>query len=301
MPSPEFNAIYQAMSAQEPRANVSIEELREESEQKAAGRILAPNIKVESIDPKKAGTDCVAMEWVVAPQADRSKVVVYYHGGGYYRGSVNTVREMVSRISAASGWAVLSVGYRIAPENPFPAAVDDAYAGARWLMGQPGISRWATGGDSAGGGLALAVMLRLRDEGKPLPHGAVLMSPWTDMSQSGETYEEKAAIDPFISKEYLDRFAQMYLAGASVEHPWASPLKADLAGLPPLLIQVGTAEVMLGDSRRLAEKAQAAGVSVKLDEWQDMIHVWQNNGPGLPEGVSATHQIGEFLKKLGDS
>ena len=243
-------------------------------------------------------TDGVPAEWVVAPQADRSRVLLYFHGGGYYRGSVRTVREMVSRISAASGWAVLSVDYRLAPENPFPAAVEDGATAARWLTEQPGVTTWATGGDSCGGGLAMALLVRRRDEGLPLPAAGVLLSPWVDLTQSGASYDERASEDPHITRAYLTKFAGQYLGAADPMHPWASPLFTKMEGLPPLFIQVGTAEVLLDDARQLAHKAQAAGITVKLEEWQGMIHVWQNLGPKLPEAVSATAQIGAYLKQI---
>ena len=293
MPSPEFKAIYQTARTEPPRAGQTIEQLREDMERLAAGKLLAPNITVEA-----AQAGGVPAEWVVAPRAERSRVLLYFHGGGFYRGSVRTVREMVSRISAASGWAVLSVDYRLAPENPFPAALDDAIAAADWLTGQGGVSTWAVGGDSCGGGLALSLLLHRRDGGLSLPSGAVTLSPWVDLTQSGASYTERADVDPNMTREYLDKFAAMYLGEADPRGPLASPLFADLTGLPPLLIQVGTSEVLLDDSRQFARKALAAGVQVKLEEWQEMIHVWQNLGPTLPEAVSATAQIGQYLRHL---
>ena len=293
MPSPQFIELYQRARDEPPRADRAIEDLREDMEHQARQKPLAPNFTVEEVQ-----ADGVTAEWVVSPLADRSRVLLYFHGGGYYRGSHRTVREMTGRISSASGWAILNVDYALAPEHKFPVAVDQAVAAAKWLTGQEGVTNWAVGGDSCGGGLAMALMLRLREAGDPLPSAGVLLSPWVDLTQSGASYVDRAAEDPNMTKEYLDRFAGMYLGDADPRDPLASPLFARLAGLPPLLIQVGTAEVLLDDSRRLAEKAHAAGVSARLEEWEGMIHVWQNLGPGLPEAVSATHQIGDFLKQL---
>jgi acetyl esterase/lipase len=234
---------------------------------------------------------------VSAPEAATDKVLLYFHGGGYYRGSMNTVREMVSRMSRASGLTVLNVGYRLAPEHPFPAAVDDAVAAYGWLLEQglaPGSI--AVGGDSAGGGLALALMLAMRDSGRPLPGAAVCLSPWVDLTQSGQSYVTRVHEDPSITKPYLDHAAGLYLNGADAAGPLASPIFAKLAGLPPLLIQVGTAEVLLDDARSLAAAARAAGVKVELDEWEGMVHVWQNSGPALPEGKAAVEKIGAWLR-----
>jgi acetyl esterase/lipase len=193
---------------------------------------------------------------------------------------------------------VFSVDYRLAPEHPFPAAVDDAHTAYRWLLDQ-GIAanRIAVGGISAGGGLTLALLLKLKQDGAPLPAAAIPMSAWTDLTQSGDTMVSKAAIDPSISKAYLDRMAGYYLAGVDPKTPLASPLYGALEGLPPLLIQVGTAETLLDDSRRFAERARAASVDVTYEAWDDMIHGWHGNSDVLPEALDAIVAIGAFFKR----
>lgn len=293
MPSPLFETLLSDMRALPDRAHLPVEELRTQSALKA-GQFQPPK------DVKCNPVDCggVPGEWIEARGAANDAALLYLHGGGYYRGSINGVREMCGRISRASGIKVLAIDYRLAPENPFPAALEDALAALRWLQTQGfPLSRIAVGGDSAGGGLACATLLATRDFGAMLPAAVVCISPWTDLTQSGVSITGKAPEDPALSKAYLDRFAELYLNGQSVEDPLASPLFADLHGLPPMLIQVGTAEILLDDSVRLAEKIRAAGGRVKLEQWEDMTHVWHNNGPDLPEGNQAVENIGAYLKR----
>ena len=293
MSSPQFQELYLALKSGPDRTKMSIEQLREAAETKARNNPVPADIACEAVDVGGAKA-----EWVSAPDAVTHKVLLYFHGGGYYRGSTNTVREMVSRMSRTSGLTVLNVGYRLAPEHPFPAAVDDALAAYGWLL-ESGVAPGsiAVGGDSAGGGLTIALMLAMRDSGKPLPGAGVCLSPWVDLTQSGESYVTQADQDPAITKPYLDHAAEVYLNGADARGPLASPLFSDLKGLPPLLIQVGTAEVLLDDARRLADAARAAGVQVELDVWEGMVHVWQNNGLGLPEGKQAVEKIGAWLRE----
>ena len=293
MPSPQFQELVRTLRAAPDRSRLTIAELRAAHEQKAAQYPLAPDVSCEACN-----LDGVPAEWISAPGAAADRILLYFHGGGYYRGSINTVREMVSRISRVSGMRGLAIDYRLAPEHPFPAAVDDALTAYRWLLANRYNPRHlAVGGDSAGGGLTIALLVALRDQGEPLPAAGVCLSPWVDLTQSGESYITKATEDPSITKAYLDQYAAVYLQGADPRTPLASPLFADLHGLPPLLIQVGTAEVLLDDALRLARKAQEAGVTVELEQWQDMVHVWQNNGPTLPEGQDAVRRIGAFLRK----
>lgn len=292
MSSMELQTLLKAIRAAPSRAELSLVQLREQLEAQAKQAPPGPDIRCKPVDA--GGVPC---EWVLAPEADQRTVVLYLHGGGYYRGSLNTHRELCSRISRAAGAAVLNVGYRLAPEHPFPAALDDALAAWRWLMAlgvPPG--RVVAAGDSAGGGLAAALMLVLRDRGEPLPGAAVLLSPWTDLEQTGPSMRTRAAADPSLTKAYLDRFATAYLNGADARDPRASPLHGDLGGLPPLLIQVGTAEILEDDAARFADKARAAGGTVTLERWPDMIHVWQRFAAQLPEAREATAKIGAFVK-----
>ena len=240
----------------------------------------------------------VPYEWIVPPGAAAERVVLYLHGGGYVVCSVSTHRDMISRIARAAEARALGVEYRLAPEHPFPAAVEDATAAYRWLVSSganpAGI---AIAGDSAGGGLTLATLVALRDAGDPLPAAAVCLSPWVDLEGIGDSMTTKAAADPFVRKEMIQFMAQQYLKDGDLRTPLAAPLYAELHGLPPLLLQVGTAEVLLDDSTRIAENARAAGVQVTLDVWEDMIHVWQLFAPMLPEGQQAIEHIGAFIRE----
>ncbi len=246
--------------------------------------------------PVEAGG--VSAEWSVADGADQDKVILYVHGGGYVMGSAGSHRDMTGRLSQAAGARVLSLNYRLAPEHPFPAPVDDAVAAYRWLLGQ-GIqaSNMAIAGDSAGGGLALAALIAIRDAGEPVPAAGIGISPWVDMEGMGESMTTRAAVDPVVQKEGLLGMAKIYLGGADPKNPLAAPLHANLAGLPPLLIQVGDAETLLDDATRITERARKADVDVTLKIWDEMPHVWHLFAPILPEGQQAIEEIGTFFKE----
>jgi epsilon-lactone hydrolase len=251
-----------------------------------------PGTAVESAD---AGG--VPAEWVAAAGVRSGRVLLYLHGGAYQIGSPATLRRMVALISGAAQVRVLSIDYRLAPEDPFPAAVDDAVAAYRFILGSGADpADVAIAGDSAGGGLALATLVALRDAGDRLPAGAVAMSPWTDLALTGESLRTRADVDVMIKPAGMTETAATYLAGADPRHPYASPLYADLHGLPPILIQVGDAEVILDDSTRFAAKARAAGVDVTLEVWPEMPHVWQAFAGLLPESDQAIQRIGSWLQ-----
>jgi len=291
MASPELQTLIAAKRADPYAPEKSIAELRAESDARASEPLP------EGATHAAVDADGISAEWIEAPGAARERVFLFIHGGGYYRGSVASTRATAARISAATGASVLSTSYRLAPENPFPAAIDDVHCAYRWLLTQGADpARLVVGGISAGGGLTLSLLLKLKDSGDPLPAGAVPMSAWTDMTQTAETMHSKAAEDPSISKIYLDRMSAYYLDGADPKTPLASPLFGDLSGLPPLLIQVGTAETLLDDSRRFAERAEAAGVEVTYEPWQDMIHGWHGSAATLPEAREAIDSIGAFFK-----
>ncbi len=240
----------------------------------------------------------VPAEWIAGPGAANDRVILYLHGGGYVMGSIATHREMVARLSKASGARALLVDYRLAPEHPFPAAVDDATAAYRWLLSQDiKPSRIVVAGDSAGGGLTLATLVALRDAKTPLPAAGVCLSPWVDMEGTGESMITRAKADPVVQKQGLLGMAQLYLGGKDPKSPLAAPLHADLRGLPPLFIHVGDAETLLDDSTRIAEKAKMAGVKVDLEIWPEMPHVWHMFAPFLPEGQQAIDKIGQFVQK----
>ena len=247
---------------------------------------------------KRVNAGGVTAEWVTAEGAPESRVVLYLHGGGYIIGSTRTHRPLMAELSRASSARVLGLDYRLAPEHPFPAPIEDAVAAYRWLLNEGyDPARIAVAGDSAGGGLTVAALVQIRYVGLPMPGAAVCISPWVDMEGLGESMETRADADPMVGKEGLLLSAKTYLGGSDPRAPLAAPLYADLRGLPPMLIQVGDAEVLLDDSTRLAGIAREAGVHVEMDVWDDMIHVWHLFAPILPEGRQALSQAGEFIKK----
>lgn len=252
----------------------------------------APDARCEPVD---AGG--VPAEWVAAPGVDAERAVLYLHGGGYAIGSLNTHRRLAYDISAASSARVLVIDYRLAPEHPFPAAVDDAAAAWRWMLAQ-GLdpSRIAIAGDSAGGGLTIATLVNLRDQKLGLPGCAVAISPWVDLEGLGASITRRSAQDPMVQKEGLLWMAGLYLAGKDAKTPLAAPLHADLEGLPPILVQVGTAETLLDDATRIAEKLHRAGVDVKLAIWPNMLHVFPLFAPILSEGRDGCLEIGNFIR-----
>lgn len=238
---------------------------------------------------------------VEAPGARQDCGILYFHGGGYVLGSLDTHHELMGRLSRNCQAPVLGLDYRLAPEHPYPAAVEDA-TGAYLTLLERGISadRIMLGGDSAGGGLALACLLRLKAQGNPLPAGAILFSPWTDLTGSGPSIRSRAELDPMVSAELLKPMASLYQADADASEPGISPLFGDLGGLPPLLIQVGDHEILLDDSTRLADSARAAGVAVDLEIYDGAFHVFQTM-PQLPESVDALQKVGRFFKQqIGD-
>jgi acetyl esterase/lipase len=246
----------------------------------------------------KVSADGVPAEWVAAADARGDRAVLYLHGGGYCIGSLNTHRQLAGDVSRASGARVLLIDYRLAPEHAFPAAVDDATRAYRFLVAS-GVrpAQTAIAGDSAGGGLTVATLLALRDADGPLPAAGVCLSPWLDLTMSGASMQTKAAVDPMVQRENLQRMAAAYLGATDPKSPLASPLFADLRGLPPLLVHVGTAETLLDDSTAFAERARAAGNDVTLDVWDDMVHVWHAFAFVLPEARQAIERIGAYLRQ----
>ena len=293
MASPELHKLVATLRASKVAADPPIEEVRAGWEKFTASFVPAADI---SFKPVVAGS--VAAEWVTAPDSDSSRVVLYFHGGGYTIGSIASYRSFTGRLARASRARLLSVGYRLAPEHPFPAAVEDAVASYRWLLDQ-GISpsRIAVVGDSAGGGLALSLAVSMRDAGRPVPATIVTIGPSTDLAKEGTSMKERAHLDPIVNYESSMKYALRYVGTPDkLKHPLASPLYADLHGLPPLLIMIGTHETLFDDSTRLAAKAEAAGVEVELDIWQEMIHVWPIFADILPEGRQAISKIGDYIR-----
>ncbi|MEZ5377524.1 MAG: alpha/beta hydrolase [Acidimicrobiales bacterium] len=238
-------------------------------------------------------------EWIETADADTSRAVLYLHGGGYVAGSIDSHRNLTGHLAQAAGCRVLALDYRLAPEHPHPAQVDDAVAAFRWMVGQGlAADNVAIAGDSAGGGLTAATALALRDAGDDLPGAIVCISPWVDMEFTGESMTTRADADPMVSPGSIAPMAGMFLGEHGDPHdPLAAPLHADLAGLPPTLIHVGDAEVLLDDSTRLAAKAEAAGVDVTLEVWPEMVHVWHASAGYVPESDAAIGAIADFLRQ----
>ncbi len=234
--------------------------------------------------------------WVSTPESEEDRVVYYLHGGGYVMGSLTSHQDLVARISKAAKARVLYIDYRLAPEHPFPAAVEDATQAYRWLLAI-GVdpARMAIGGDSAGGGLTVATLVNLRDSGDPLPAAAFCISPWVDLEGLGESMTTNAEVDPMVREEALADMGEAYLGGADPRSPLAAPLYADLHGLPPTLIHVGSHETLLDDSTRLHARAKEAGVDALLETGEELFHVWHAFAPMLPEGQRAVDRLGEYV------
>ena len=253
---------------------------------------VADDVKLTAVD-----VDGMPGEYSMVPNSDPSRVLLFFHGGGYCSGSLKSHRRLVTEAGRAARMRTLAVAYRLAPEHPFSAAYDDAMTAWRFLRNQ-GIAaaHIAIGGDSAGAGLTLGLISRLRDAREELAACAWLISPWTDLTMSGSTMASKAAVDPLIHKEYLNELADAYLPGGiSRKDPRVSPLYADFSNFPPMLIQIGSNETLLDDATRLAARAGAANGAVTLEVWPDMIHAWPLWNAHLEQGRRALGNAGAFI------
>ena len=241
----------------------------------------------------------VSCEWLFPPNSNKNCVIIYLHGGAYTAGSPNTHRGIAARIGKTSEIPVLFIDYSLAPENPFPAALEDVIAVYKWLIEQRKFkpNKIIIAGDSAGGGLSLSTLIKLRDDNIPLPAAAVCLSPWTDLAITGDSIETKTEEEVMLTKKELQQAADIYLKDTDNKNPLASPLYADLKGLPPILLQTGTKEIILDDTIRFAEKAKKAGVEVISDIWPGMWHVFQIYGNLMPESKRALKEIGKFIKE----
>jgi phosphinothricin tripeptide acetyl hydrolase len=292
MASPELDTVIEMLRTLSPVSGGTIAEQRANMDMATTMMPLPEDV---TFTPVRAGA--VSAEWVRAPGVADDAAIVYFHGGGYVMGSVRTHRLLVAGLSRACGTPVLSVDYRLAPEHPFPAAVDDGVAAYRFVRAAgTAAGRIAIAGDSAGGGLTVATLIALSDAGEALPAAGVCISPWLDLTLSGQSYITKAAADPMLQRALLAPWAAAYLAEKSAETPTASPLFADLRGLPPLLVHVGTAEVLLDDSTRFAARARDAGLDVDLSVYDDMIHVWHAFAFVLPEAQRAIDEIATYVR-----
>ena len=275
-----------------PPNTLTIEQRRAQYERAERVFPTPPDVKVETI-----AAPARPAEWLTPPGVRTDAVVLYLHGGGYVIGSPRSHRHLAAAIARSAGTRALLLDYRLAPEHPFPAALEDSVAAYQWLLGQ-GIApeRVVVAGDSAGGGLTVATLLALRDRGLPRPAGGVCISPWVDLTNSAASYVTRAAADPIVTRDAIEGLTQAYIGAGDRKAPLVSPLYADLAGLPPLLVHVGSDEVLLDDALGLAERARKAGVDVTVEEWPAMIHVWHWFQPMLEEAERATQAIGAFVR-----
>jgi acetyl esterase/lipase len=289
MASEQLNNVIERIKSQPQNPSASIEQRRAGMER------ISERVPADVIC-EKVSAGGVNAEWIAAPGASADRIILYLHGGGYVVGSINTHRAMISRIARASNARALAIDYRLAPEHPFPAAVDDTIAAYKWLLAQgykPG--KIVIAGDSAGGGLTIAALLAIRDAGLPMPACSVPISPWTDLEGTGESVRTRAARDVMVTQENLAHSAKQYYGTHDPKDPLVSPVHANFRGLPPMLIHVGDAEILLDDATRVAKTAKAAGVNVELEVWDDMPHVWHVFAKILPEGQQAIDKIGKFV------
>ncbi len=295
MPSLRSHLIYWVLKVQRPPfdPNKSVQQQRSLLEKQVKHAPMPPHVDIQPIVIGK-----LPAEWLRPVGVNDDRAVLYLHGGGYTMGSCNTHRALGARLAIASHAPVLVIDYRLAPEHPFPAALEDALAAYRWLIdpGRP-ARPIAFAGDSSGGGLAIATAIALRDQGVRLPAAIVCMSPWADLAVKGESMVTRAKSDPLIGRESSLQHAALYVAQHDPSSPLISPVYADLRGLPPLLILVGDCEVLLSDSVRLTERARQAGVDAALEVWDGMWHVWQAYAGYVPEAQQAIEQIGAFIAK----
>ena len=293
MPSKEYKDILELLDSMPDTSGLSFRERRSNFEEQVSQLPVAENV---SFEPLFVGD--ISAEWIVPAKASERSVLLYLHGGGYCIGSINTHRGMVSHIARAAETRALLIDYRLAPENPFPAALEDSTAAYKWLLSQSiGSGNIIIAGDSAGGGLTVSTLVSLKEKGIPLPAAAVLISPWVDMAITGDSVIYKADIDPMVTKEGLIEMAEAYMDDTDPRTPLASPLHADLEGLPPMLIHVGTAEILLDDATRMVDHARKAGVEVTLNTAEGMCHVWHFFTTMLPEALEAIEEVARFIRK----
>ena len=286
----EIEAIRAVLRARPRPAGLA--ERRERLDALAASFVLPPDVRTARV---QAGS--VKAEWTSTPAAEPDRVILFLHGGGYISGSIQSHRHMIAEAGRQARARTLSLAYRLAPEHPFPAALDDSLAGYRFLLSSGfDPARIVLAGESAGGGLAVATLVLLRDAGERLPARVWCSSPWVDLTMSGPTMASKATVDPLIQLPYLTELATAYLHGADPQNPLVSPIHADLRGLPPMLIQVGSAETLLSDSIQLAARAGEADVRVTLQVWPEMIHAWHLFHPQLAAGREALAAVGRFVR-----
>ena len=293
MPSKEYEDILELLNSMPDTSGLSFEERRSNFEDQASQLPVADNVSCEPLS-----IDGIPAEWIAPDEASDQAVLLYLHGGGYCIGSINTHRGMVSHIAKAAETRALLIDYRLAPEYPFPAAVEDSTATYKWLLSQGIVaSDIIIAGDSAGGGLTVSTLVSLKEKGIPLPAAAVLISPWVDLAITGDSVISKAEIDPMVTKEGLIEMVEAYMDDTDPRTPLASPLYADLVDLPPMLIHVGTSEILLDDATRLVDHARKAGIEVTLNAAEGMCHVWHFFTIMLPEALEAINEVAGFMRE----
>lgn len=267
-------------------------------EQARAGYELLGSMMVAADDVAVTDTELAGRPALTAtPSEGAHGTVLYLHGGGFTIGSPTSHRALVTHLAAASGARVVALDYRLAPEHPYPAALDDAVTATTELLTAAATDGGlAIAGDSAGGGLALSTLVRLRDDGRPGPVAAALISPWCDLTLAGASIRGNAELDVILAEDLLTAWAAGYAADTPLDDPLLSPLGADLAGIPPLLIHVGTDEILLDDARRLARRATADGVAVELHVAEGMPHHWHLFAGTVPESDEAVARVGRWLR-----
>ena len=290
------NAIKILLNRREKNIIKRIEDIRIGDEDFASLIKVAKDVKIEYVN-----VNGIPSAWISTPEVDRKYVILYLHGGGYVSGSIKTHQELVSRISRVTKARALLIEYRLAPEHVFPAALEDTISAYQWLINTEGIKakNVIIAGDSVGGGLVLATLVKLRDSGMVLPSAAVCLSPNTDLTLTSESIRKNAKFDPFVTTYDLDFNITQYIGNADPRNPLLSPLYADLKGLPPILIQVGTTEILIDDSIRFAERGKTGGTEIILDIWEDAFHVFQIAAAiGVPESEQAINKIGTFTQRF---
>lgn len=292
MSDPEITEL-RAIIAARPRVS-EIAQMRIDLDARGKAFGLPPDVSVQPVTANN-----VKAEWTSTPDADPSCAILYLHGGGYVIGSLDSHRHLVAEVGRASGVRALAIDYRLAPEHPFPAPVEDAVAAYRYLL-DSGLkpNHVAFAGDSAGGGLVVGALLAIRDADLPLPSCGWCISPWVDMEALGLSFTDRSTADPTVQKATILMMSEWYLQGADPRHPQAAPIYGDLNGLPPLLIQVGASETLLDNSVALARKAGAADVVVQLQIWPEMIHIWHIYFPMLSAARRAIASGGTFVRNV---
>jgi epsilon-lactone hydrolase len=293
MTNPELEQFYQTLFGKVPKGEITLAKMRQGLEKLMAGFPAAPDVHFDRFDIGK-----LPAVWVDTPGCIEDRVILFLHGGGYTAGSIQSHQDLIGRLARATGCYVLAIDYRLAPEHPFPAAVEDTVTAYRSLLKQEYLpEQIIVAGSSAGGALVLSLFLKLKALKEVMPKAGICICPWVDLALTGKTLQSNEGKD-LIQSSRLKIAVDAYLQGHDPKDPLASPFYGDLKGLPPLLIQVGTREILLDEIERLAKKAQESGVSVELQKFDDMIHTWHLFAAKIPEGQKAIEKIGEFVRKI---